>query len=99
VDVLLTHPMYTLAEKEKGNTFKLMERLVVQLKADGLITDEMSCGSIKFMGVCRLQEPGCIARRLDLKLFPLESYAPGLLHFTGTRDLPQHPPLQLTHLP
>eukprot|EP01122_Echinamoeba_exundans_P010068 TRINITY_DN3670_c0_g1_i3.p1 TRINITY_DN3670_c0_g1~~TRINITY_DN3670_c0_g1_i3.p1 ORF type:complete len:424 (+),score=58.30 TRINITY_DN3670_c0_g1_i3:4-1275(+) len=86
VDVLLTHPAYTMEEKEKGNTFKLMERLVKKLKADGFITDEMSCGAVKFMGVCRLPEPGAIARRLDLKLFPLESYAPGLLHFTGSGE-------------
>lgn len=83
VDILLTHPKYTMAEKEKTNTFRLMERLVAHLKKEGLIVDEMSCGPFKFMGVCRLAEDGAVARRLDLKLFPLESYAAGLLHFTG----------------
>lgn len=86
IDVLLSYPKYTIAEKEKGNAFRLIERLVKNLKTAGYIIDEISCGASKFMGVCRLPEEGAVARRLDFSLFPRESHAAGLMHFTGSGE-------------
>jgi len=43
-------------------------------------------GQHSYMGVCKAPEPNSVARRIDIKLFPLESFYPGILHFTGSGE-------------
>jgi DNA polymerase beta len=85
VDILVTHPNFTISQKEQGETFNIVERIVDALKDAGTITDDISIGPLKYMGVGKLQG-GTVARRIDIKLLPRESYYAGLLHFTGSAE-------------
>ena len=46
-----------------------------------LITDTISLGDTKFMGVCKLKKH---FRRLDIRLLPKDQYFCGVLYFTGS---------------
>jgi hypothetical protein len=41
--------------KEKGDSMKLLDKMVNRMKKDGLILDDMSFGALKYMGVCKLK--------------------------------------------
>ena len=50
-----------------------------------LITDTLSQGDTKFMGVCKLPEGDSAPyRRLDIRLLPFDQYSCGILYFTGS---------------
>ncbi|KAK8736668.1 hypothetical protein OTU49_004579, partial [Cherax quadricarinatus] len=66
VDALLTHPSYT---SESGKHPKLLSQVIETLKTNGLVTDTLSHGDTKFMGVCQLDE-SLPHRRLDIRLLP-----------------------------
>ncbi|XP_068206966.1 DNA polymerase beta-like [Palaemon carinicauda] len=80
VDALLTHPSYS---SDSGKSPKLLASVVDRLKKNDLITDTLSMGDTKFMGVCRLKED-LPFRRLDLRLIPNDQYFCGILYFTGS---------------
>jgi len=85
VDVLLTHT--SLVEGggggcKKGEGGNLLSRVVRSLQEVGLVTDTLSLGETKFMGVCRLS--GGLARRLDIRLLPSDQFYCGILYFTGS---------------
>jgi len=86
VDILLTHPNYTIEEKDKKNTMRIIERLVEELEQQGFLIGEFNKGSMKYMGVCKLPRENATPRRIDLKLFPVESFYFSLLHFTGSGE-------------
>ncbi|KAN0041484.1 hypothetical protein ACTFIV_004025 [Dictyostelium citrinum] len=54
VDILLSHPNYTLKMKDKKETFHIVEKLVESLKKSGIIIDDLSLGPLKYMGICKL---------------------------------------------
>ncbi|KAN0047825.1 hypothetical protein ACTA71_002212 [Dictyostelium dimigraforme] len=54
VDILLSHPNYTLKMKDKKETFHIVEKLVDSLKKSGIIIDDLSLGPLKYMGICKL---------------------------------------------
>ena len=87
IDILLTHPSFTSTDKKKT---ELLKKVVKQLTDCGLITDTISMGESKFMGVCRLpkndeeKEKVRHFRRLDLRLIPHDQYYCALLYFTGS---------------
>ncbi|KAK5580970.1 hypothetical protein RB653_000997 [Dictyostelium firmibasis] len=54
VDILLSHPNYSLKMKDKKETFHIIEKLVDSLKKSGIIIDDLSFGPLKYMGVCKL---------------------------------------------
>jgi len=81
IDVLLTHKLFKHADKTHGN---LLHRLVTRLEKEGVITDKISEGETKFMGVCRLDSKESHFRRLDIRLLPLDQYYCGVLYFTGS---------------
>jgi len=78
IDVLLTHPQYTHKDNKHGN---LLHRVVSTLEKERVITDKISEGDTKFMGVCKLQQH---FRRLDIRLLPKDQFYCGLLYFTGS---------------
>lgn len=91
IDVLCTHPKFGLAQKGEKKSFNLIDRIVKKLKTDdGYIIDELSKGQHAFMGVCKLPKEKSngerTARRIDIKLFPRETFYPALLHFTGSGE-------------
>ncbi|KAG1672953.1 DNA polymerase beta [Nymphon striatum] len=80
IDVLLTHPKFTSEDEKKP---KYMRNVVESLQTAGLITDTISMGDFKFMGVCRLNKE-LPYRRLDIRLVPHDQYYCGILYFTGS---------------
>ena len=77
IDILITHP--TLTKSNKSST-KLLENIVKKLSDVGFLTDHLSNGQMKYMGVCQLpnddeSEPNeHLHRRIDLRLVSQEDY-------------------------
>jgi len=90
VDVLLMHPSWTRATQKangKGKGAKSVVADVVDaLMREGYVFETLANGIAKFAGVCRLNDEAPV-RRLDIKLFPTESFPCALLHFTGSAEL------------
>ncbi|XP_045768825.1 DNA polymerase beta-like [Maniola jurtina] len=81
IDALVTHPSLKLQEEKKKHSEKLLKTVVGAL--DDLITDVISMGDTKFMGVCRLSNKYPF-RRLDIRLLPNDQYYCAVLYFTGS---------------
>uniref|UniRef100_A0A069DYM9 DNA polymerase n=1 Tax=Panstrongylus megistus TaxID=65343 RepID=A0A069DYM9_9HEMI len=81
VDVLLTHPSFVSDNTDKQTPTKLIKRVVTALEQKNLITDTISLGDVKFMGVCKVD---VFARRLDIRLTPHDQYHCAVLYFTGS---------------
>ncbi|KAF4802463.1 DNA polymerase beta [Turdus rufiventris] len=85
MDVLLTHPSFT---SESSKQSKLLHQVVEQLEKVHFVTDMLSKGDTKFMGVCQLpdKEDGAAYphRRIDIRLIPKDQYYCGVLYFTGS---------------
>ncbi|CAB1319953.1 unnamed protein product [Coregonus sp. 'balchen'] len=86
IDILLTHPNYTSVDEKQP---KLLHAVVEHFESIGFITDTLSKGDTKFMGVCQLQqndedEEEYLHRRIDIRLIPKDQYYCGVLYFTGS---------------
>ncbi|XP_050347138.1 DNA polymerase beta-like [Nymphalis io] len=81
IDVLITHPSLKLGDEKRKCHEKLLKNIVAALKS--CITDIISMGETKFMGVCRLSNNHPF-RRLDIRLIPKEQYYCAVLYFTGS---------------
>ena len=51
IDLLITHPKYTESNKKDG---KILEKIVKILKEKNYLTDDISFGNVKYMGMCQL---------------------------------------------
>lgn len=90
MDVLVTHEDFdsSLKGSAKSKFHGMLGKIKDQLVADGIVTDVLSCGETKFMGVCRLpDEPDAIYRRIDIRFWPKDQYPLALLYFTGSDEL------------
>ena len=87
VDILITHPDYTSESKECKSKVPLLKLVVEQLNST-LLTDTISLGDTKYMGVCVLPSSidgsSPIHRRMDIRQIPIDQYYCGLLYFTGS---------------
>ncbi|CAH2108288.1 unnamed protein product [Euphydryas editha] len=81
IDALITHPSFKLDNEKRKDHNKLLKSIVTAL--NDLITDTISMGDTKFMGVCRLSNEHPF-RRLDIRLIPNEQYYCAVLYFTGS---------------
>ncbi|XP_061585500.1 DNA polymerase beta [Cololabis saira] len=92
IDILLTHPDYTSQTEKQA---KLLHDVVDHLVSIGFVTDTLSKGDTKYMGVCQLQrnddddeeeeeEEEYLHRRIDIRLIPKDQYYCGVLYFTGS---------------
>ncbi|XP_047530066.1 DNA polymerase beta-like [Vanessa atalanta] len=81
IDALITHPSLKLGGNKNKCHEKLLKDIITALK--GCITDVISMGETKFMGVCRLSNNHPF-RRLDIRLIPKEQYYCAVLYFTGS---------------
>ncbi|NXJ16206.1 DPOLB polymerase, partial [Odontophorus gujanensis] len=85
MDILLTHPTFT---SESSKQSKLLHQVIEQLEKVHFVTDVLSKGDTKFMGVCQLpnKEDGTSYphRRIDIRLIPKDQYYCGVLYFTGS---------------
>nr|XP_018917447.1 PREDICTED: DNA polymerase beta-like [Bemisia tabaci] len=80
MDVLITHPNYT-SDMPKSKSEALLKQVVSALQKIELITDTISVGDVKFMGACK---PKDTARRLDIRVTPIDQYFCAVLYFTGS---------------
>eukprot|EP00048_Salpingoeca_helianthica_P017350 m.236798 g.236798 ORF g.236798 m.236798 type:complete len:352 (-) comp20781_c0_seq1:27-1082(-) len=86
LDVLMALPGYTSADKAESQD--ALERVVDEMKKNKFVTDVLSLGHAKFMGVC--QDPDTASahhRRIDIRLWPADQFIPALLYFTGSDEL------------
>jgi len=88
IDMLITHPTFTsetsqTESKSGGPGGNLLKTVVEVLETEGLITDTISHGGTKFMGVCQLQKD-LPFRRLDIRIVPQDQFHCGTLYFTGS---------------
>ncbi|XP_060075333.1 DNA polymerase beta-like [Ylistrum balloti] len=85
IDILMTHPSFT---SESGKKPKLLAQVVEKLEACGLVTDRLSLGDVKFMGVCQLGDTDSqkdrAFQRIDIRLIPNDQYYCALIYFTGS---------------
>lgn len=83
IDVLMTVDGFSSHKKDSHN--HVLETVVEHMKKKGFITDVLSCGSSKFMGIC-VAPDGVIHRRIDIRLWPSDQFVAGLLYFTGSDE-------------
>ncbi|CAK8681375.1 DNA polymerase beta-like [Clavelina lepadiformis] len=89
IDVLLTYASHGSTD---GKNKTLLQRVVGQLEKISFVTDTLSLGDTKFMGVCRLSkslvkngtDEKYSFRRIDIRLIPHDQYHCALLYFTGS---------------
>ncbi|GCB60370.1 hypothetical protein scyTo_0006859, partial [Scyliorhinus torazame] len=85
MDMLLTHPDFTSETLKRP---KLLNPVVECLEGIDFVTNTLSKGESKFMGVCRLPDDNDGSdypfRRIDIRLIPNDQYFCGVLYFTGS---------------
>jgi DNA polymerase beta len=82
IDFMIVHPsIITMDDLEKSH---LLKKIVDILhKSKFIIADLTDKNYVtKYMGFCKLENNPI--RHIDIRLMPLESYYPALLHFTGS---------------
>ncbi|XP_076278545.1 DNA polymerase beta [Lasioglossum baleicum] len=85
IDVLITHPTYSSTEKDSKKKVSLLKDVVECLEKNKFITDTISLGATKFMGVCKIPDDRRKPyRRLDIRLAPYDQYYCAVLYFTGS---------------
>ena len=62
----------------------ILEEIVEALDKSGILVAKLAKGRSQYMGILRLG-PDFNAHRIDILLIPKESWATGLMHFTGSK--------------
>lgn len=85
IDIILSHHDYTSESTKKP---PYIRQVVERMEKEGFVTDTLSLGERKFMGVCRLpvseEYPSPAYRRIDVRMIPIDQYFFGMLYFTGS---------------
>jgi len=87
IDILVTHPSYV--KQNKKDKLNILKQMVTNLKKVPYLVDDLSQGVHQYMGVAKLEdtkEEKYGPRRIDIKIFPIETFFPALLHFTGSGE-------------
>lgn len=86
IDVLVTHPSFVSTDTDFDKK-ALLRGIVDTLTKAGFVTDSISLGDTKFMGVCILpKSEKSLHRRIDIRLIPNDQYFCGILYFTGSDE-------------
>ncbi|KAJ7383071.1 hypothetical protein OS493_030958 [Desmophyllum pertusum] len=86
IDVLVTHPSFLSSDNDFDKK-ALLHDVVDTLTKGGFVTDSISLGDSKFMGVCILpKSEENVHRRIDIRLIPNDQYFCGILYFTGSDE-------------
>ena len=82
IDILINHPEYQTQDDFKDCS--VLGTIINNLKSNGFLIDDLTYnGYTKYMGVC-LNSPKGIARRIDIRMIPTQSFGCALLYFTGS---------------
>lgn len=66
----------------------ILSAFAAKLTELGFLSDHLSCGDTKYMGLCKLYGPDyTYYRRIDIRLNPMNSFATTILYFTGSKNL------------
>lgn len=87
IDCCIMHPSIKTQEDIQINQYNILANFVEMLINVGFIIDQLDMGLQKFMGLCMIKQnnkKSNIARRLDIRFMPYESYGSALLYFTGS---------------
>jgi hypothetical protein len=96
VDCLIAHPLIKTKLDLDNSPVSLLANFVTLLINSNFIVDQLDMGTKKFMGFCNImqfikdkdnstQTIKSVARRIDIRLVPFESYGSSVLYFTGSR--------------
>lgn len=86
VDTLITHTSIKTKSDLESSGKDVLTKIVFMLENLGFLVDHLTEGSTtKYMGVCICPKKGKIARRIDIRLVPYESYGAAILYFTGSK--------------
>jgi DNA polymerase/3'-5' exonuclease PolX len=91
IDCFITHPSIKTKEDLLSSQTNILASFVELLIKVDFIVDQLDMGQQKFMGFCKVKQPGVsidvlIARRLDIRFVPYESYGSAILYFTGSKN-------------
>ena len=88
VDCCLFHPTIKTQEDIKSNKYNILANFVEMLINIDFVIDQLDMGLQKFMGMCMIKQPNKkhnVARRLDIRFMPYDSYGSAILYFTGSK--------------
>ena len=99
VDCLIAHPLIKTKLDLENNPANLLSSFVELLMNYNFIIDQLDMGNKKFMGFCNIMQfikikqtkqtnqttQTNIARRIDIRIVPYESYGSAILYFTGSK--------------
>ena len=89
VDCCLFHPTIKTQEDIKSNKYNILANFVEMLINIDFVIDQLDMGLQKFMGLCIIKQNNKkqnVARRLDIRFMPYESYGSAILYFTGSAN-------------
>jgi len=89
VDCCLFHPTIKTQEDIKSNKYNILANFVEMLINIDFVIDQLDMGLQKFMGLCMIKQNNKkqnVARRLDIRFMPYESYGSAILYFTGSAN-------------
>ena len=87
IDTLITHPKIKTEADLKSANVNILKTFVKQLEIIGFLVDHLvEFGNTKYMGIGLYSIKYKIARRIDIRFVPYNSYGAAILYFTGSRD-------------
>ena len=89
IDCCLFHPAIKTLDDIKTNKYNILANFVEMLINVDFIIDQLDMGLQKFMGMCMIKQPNKkqnVARRLDIRFMPYNSYGSAILYFTGSAN-------------
>jgi DNA polymerase/3'-5' exonuclease PolX len=90
IDCLITHPKINTMEELDSYPINILSKFVELLtNLDFLIDHLTDYGRSKYMGFCIIKQQGKktnIARRIDIRFIPYNSYGAAILYFTGSKN-------------
>jgi len=86
IDCCLFHPSIKTQDDIKTNKYNILANFVEILINIDFVIDQLDMGLQKFMGLCIIKQNNKqnVARRLDIRFMPYESYGSAILYFTGS---------------
>lgn len=87
IDALLTHTAINTMEDLKSHGQEILSKFIFILENAGLLMDHLTEDSTtKYMGICMCPKKSKIARRIDIRFVPYQSYSSSILYFTGSKN-------------
>lgn len=81
IEIILLYPDYK-EKKEIDNNKNYLECIINEMKNKNLIIDSfVNTFKTKYNGVCKINN---IARKIEIRYVPFNSFIPSILHFTGS---------------